>query len=114
MSTPESQVLKAICQYLDMCERQGKLTYWRQNNNSVYDWRNGLYRAFNGPGSKLGVPDIIVCKAPVGSMVCFEAKSATEVQSKGQKQMQAAIVASGGHYFVVRSVDDVVAALGGC
>jgi hypothetical protein len=98
---------KAICQYLALCETKGELTFWRQNNNAVYDRSKGLFRAFNATGTKKGVPDVVVCKAPTGTLVALEVKAPRGYQSPEQKTMQASIEKVGGYYFVVRGADDV-------
>ncbi len=99
-STPEGFIQQAVCHLLSLYECQGKLTFWRQNNTGMWDSKHGRYRKPNGAGYKAGIPDIVCCIK--GFMVAFECKSATGVQTKDQKNVQAQIERSGGHYFIIR------------
>lgn len=54
-----------------------------------------------------GVPDIIVVRG--GAFYGLEVKTPKGKQSPEQKEFQAMVESHGGHYHVVRSVDDVVA-----
>lgn len=58
-----------------------------------------------GPGSKPGDPDIVVCYK--GLYIGLEAKSSDGRQSPIQKVREKEILASGGIYKIVRSVEDV-------
>lgn len=62
----------------------------------------------NGPLFKNGIPDIVGVLD--GKWIGFEVKAGTK-QSDTQKWFEGGVVKSGGHYFVVRSVDDVISAL---
>jgi hypothetical protein len=114
LTTPEGAVQHAVLDYLARLELQGKLIFWRQNNTGVWDARKGCYRKPKGPGSRLGVPDIMVIMPPNGLLVAIECKAPKGTQSDPQKGFQRALEKVGGRYFVVRSVDDVRAALSDC
>jgi hypothetical protein len=58
VATPEGQVLKAVCAYLDIQERLGRCWYWRQNNGGVWHPTRQIFLKPNGSGHKDGVPDI--------------------------------------------------------
>jgi hypothetical protein len=70
--------------------------FCRQNNNAVYDRFKGLFRAFNATRTKKGLPDVVVCNGPTGTMVALEVKAPRGYQSPEQKTMQALIEAAGG------------------
>ncbi len=53
-----------------------------------------------------GTADVIVLKN--GKMICLEAKSPTGKQSPEQKQFELNVKRSGGEYYLVRCVQDVL------
>lgn len=109
MATPEGIVVKAITQYLQLLENQGRIWFHRTNNNAVYDRTRKTFRTANGAGYKYGVPDIECVAAPNGVYIGIEVKSGKGgVQSDHQKQAEAFIRRVGGIYVLARSVDDVI------
>jgi hypothetical protein len=110
-TTPEGAVQHAVLDYLARLELQGKLIFWRTNNTGVWDARRQCYRKPQGPGARLGVPDIMVVVPPLGRLVALECKAPKGVQSKPQEGFQRAHEAIGGIYAVVRSLADAEAAL---
>ena len=110
-TTPEGAVQHAVLDYLARLELQGKLIFWRQNNTGVWDARKGCYRKQQGPGARLGVPDIMVVVPPLGRLVALECKAPKGVQSKPQHGFQRSHEAMGGVYALVRSLADAEAAL---
>ncbi len=110
-TTPEGAVQHAVLDYLARLELQGKLIFWRQNNTGVWDARRGCYRKPQGPGARLGVPDIVVVLAPSGLMVALECKAPNGTLSKPQQGFRTALERVGGVYAVVRSADDARSAL---
>ena len=57
--------------------------------------------------SRRGVPDIIVVKQ--GQFIGLEVKRQGTCQSPEQKAFEKDVAHAGGQYYVVRSVDDVIA-----
>jgi hypothetical protein len=105
VATPEGQVLKAVCAYLDLQERLGRCWYRRQNNGGVWHPHKTVFLKPNGSGHKDGVPDIgLVIQ---GRFYAVECKSATGRHSDGQKRFEAGLVKCQGQYLVVRSVRDL-------
>lgn len=105
MASNEIQIQSAICEYLALREKQGKLLYWRQNNIQPSGVRNGkvfFYKTNNH--SKKGIPDIIVIKD--GFFIGLEVKDKTK-QSPDQKEFERILKENGGEYHVVRSIDEV-------
>ena len=103
----ETDIQSQIIDYLQILEHQGKLFFQRTNNIPVSQIRNGK-RVFRSmpKGAKKGFPDIVVLKG--GVLIALEVKSATGRQSKDQKEMEKLVVSSGGKYFIVRSLSEVV------
>ena len=109
--TPEGQVVCAVCQYLDMQERLGNGVWWKVRNMSYQGKAGGggFFRALKGYCEKTGLPDIEGLFK--GRYVAFEVKAPKGAQTQNQKDLQKLIIAHGGEYYVVKSVDDVVKAL---
>jgi hypothetical protein len=68
------------------------------------------YKAWGGPMSAPGIPDIIGCFK--GRMIGIEIKSQKGVVSEYQKAFIDNINRAGGLAFVARSLDDVIETLG--
>jgi len=100
----ESQIVTAICDYLAIRERQGRLFYWRANNMAVVK-SDGTFRSMP-KHSKNGVPDVLVVRD--GWFIGLEVKTRTGKQSEAQKIFERDLMDKGnGEYHLVRSVDDV-------
>ena len=106
----ESEIQSAIIDYLKMLEQQGKLFFHRSNNNTVYDPIGKRFRSL-AKGQKKGFPDILVLFH--GKCIGIEVKTDTGRQSKEQKEIEKQFKENGAEYYVVRSVNDVICALGG-
>jgi hypothetical protein len=96
----EADVQRAICDYLAL---KGYL-FSRTNNAPVYDKTRGAYRALP-KYTRRGRPDICLIKA--GKFYGIEVKTEVGRLSPEQKKLGAEIIANGGHYIIVRSIDDV-------
>lgn len=95
----------SICEYLEWKRH----FFWRQNSSgSFYKGEDGS-RQFRKPPkfAKNGVPDIIVIKN--GIFIGLEVKQKTGRQSEAQKEFESGLVAAGGMYNVVTSIEDVQA-----
>jgi len=89
--TPEALLTKSIRQLL--------------NSVGIFHWK-----AWGGPMSTPGVPDIIGCFK--GRMIGIEIKSEKGVVSEYQKEFIENINRAGGLAFVARSLEDVIEGLG--
>lgn len=104
MSTPESNLLAAVCDYLSL----RKHFFWRSNNSGVAtkgtDGR--LFFRKMAKHSMRGVPDIILIKD--GFFVGLEVKPKGKYQSAEQKEFERACKEAGAEYYVIRSIDDLI------
>lgn len=101
MKESESDILRAICEYLDY---QGHF-FWRNNNVPVYRPEKGGVFVRMPKYSMNGVPDIILIRE--GTFVGLEVKRPKGRQSKNQKAFEKACTEAGGEYYLVTSIDDV-------
>lgn len=99
-TTPEGEILSAICEYLAL---KGYL-FSRTNNGAVYDPSKGLFRK---PPKfvRHGWPDICLIRA--GKFYGIEVKSKTGKLSTEQAQLGIEITKNGGEYIVARSIEDI-------
>ncbi|MGL5712101.1 MAG: VRR-NUC domain-containing protein [Paraclostridium sp.] len=106
MKQKESDIQSIIIRYLSILENQGKLWFSRLNNiPPVNKGPNGMTFRRLPPGSKKGLPDIIVL---FGSRcLALEVKTNTGRQSSEQKDVEAAFMKQGHEYHIVRSLEDV-------
>jgi hypothetical protein len=95
-SVPESTIQAGILRWLATTG----LIHWRQMAGTI---KRGRIRITLGPN---GIPDILLLLPPSGRLVGLEVKSAKGRQRKDQKEFQALMEASGGLYFIVRSLTD--------
>ena len=110
--TPESPILKSICEYLDTCGYY----FFRINNIPVFDPRRKCFRAMPKYSVK-GVSDILVLHR--GKAYFIEVKvpkvvdsTGNEIQkktyqSKDQKKFEKNLIENDIFYTVARSVSDI-------
>ena len=101
----ESAIQKECLNLLQILENQGRIYFIRCNVFS------GKIKRSNGSDgfirqAKAGAPDIIVCFD--GKFIGFEIKTESGKQSDLQKAAQLKIEKSGGKYFIIRSVRDMI------
>lgn len=104
----ESQILNSILNYLQIIENQSKGYFCRNNTIQSKIIRKDESIGYIKNGKK-GSPDIIGHYK--GNPVYFEVKTEKGKQSKHQKESEKRIIRSGGYYFIVRSVSDVISSL---
>ena len=99
----ESEVQKAICDYLAL----RKYFFWRNNNTPIFNSKTQVFRSM--PKYALaGVSDIILLNK--GTIWFIEVKrDKKSKQSEAQLAFEKQVLANGGCYVVVSSIDDVVA-----
>jgi len=103
--TPEKLIQSACLDYLSMLERQGKLYFFRSQAGAVHTVRGNGSKGFFKTG-RPGAPDITVCYK--GKFVGLEIKNEKGKQSAYQEQAQKQIESTGGYYFIIRSLDELV------
>lgn len=99
----ESELVSSIVDYLE----KRRVFHYRNNTGAMVSEYSGKKR-FMRFGAK-GSPDIICVIA--GRYVGLEAKVGYNKQSDDQKAFQTALLAAGGIYFVVRSIDEAIEAV---
>ena len=108
----ESEIIKAIKDYLQYLENQGRLMFIRNNSGATVVKSNTGSRYITY--GKKGSPDIFVyLSGIIFGEICYlrtlalEVKKAKGTQSKVQKEWQENFEKLGGEYYIVRSVEDV-------
>lgn len=102
MSTPESEVLKSICDYL----YYKGYCFWRTNNTGIYDKKINGFRKMPTYSMK-GVSDVIVIVE--GKAHFIECKAGYGKQSQDQKDFEEYVTTTGeAKYYVVKSIDDLI------
>lgn len=96
----EIELQKAICDYL----KAHRFFFWRQNNLGVWDNIRKSYR--KNPRQTKGIPDIFVLLR--GNLYGLEIKTETNRQTLDQLEFQKDFERNGGHYFLVRSLSQVM------
>ena len=129
LDATEADVLRAICDFLDLQQRQGRLLYVRHQPPMMTSKREGgktkvIFKKVRE--SQLGAADVIVFPGPINPIVAdigdcdingfqrpiaVEAKSHSGKQSKEQKRWQRMAEAMGMRYLLARSLDNVMEAL---
>lgn len=97
----ETDIQRTICDYLQL----KNYFFWRTNTTPIYDPTRKAFRAMPKYALK-GVPDIILVLD--GVFVGLEVKTRSGRQSEQQKEFEKKLKNSGGKYYVVRSVEDVI------
>lgn len=107
----EFQIHASIVAYLRQMARP-EVQYWHCANGEVRDARTGA--KLKAMGLKPGVPDLMFRWRARWSMDCLQETLDMEIkppgrkQSEAQKAWEARTVAVGGHYYVVRSLDEAI------
>jgi len=96
----EKEIQLAICDYLAL----KKYFFWRQNVVPIFE--KGHFRPMP-KYSKNGVPDIILINK--GYFWGLEVKQPKGKQSENQKIFEDGVKKAGGHYYIVTSLDDIIA-----
>lgn len=95
----EKRIQRGILRWL---ETTG-LLHWRQNSGVLF---TGLRRVYLGPK---GISDIIIVIPPMGMLFCMEIKKpkpCKTYQNKDQKKFETDVLAAGGQYKVIRSLEE--------
>src|SRR3990167_592109 len=124
----EAYTLKAICDWLDVQQRQGKLLYIRHNPPMMTSKRvDGKTKVIfkKVRESQLGAPDLMVFKrnqyprladwenkGVVTDVLCIEVKSPTGKMSAYQDCWCGMAIDQGMRHIIARSLEEVIKALG--
>ena len=113
----ESDVIKAINDYLQIQRNQGKLMFIRNNSGAmpIIDGKNKRrYIRFGDKGS----PDFLVFiksildtdtyYSELLKTIAVEVKSETNTLSEAQMKWQADFEKLGGEYYIIRNIDDLI------
>lgn len=117
MKVKEIDIQKAIKDYLQYMENQGKLMFIR-NQAGGYPTKEGHYITMGKKGS----PDLFVWMSDLKFIdgyfssqlmsylrcIVFEIKSKKGKQTKSQKVWQEKFEKLGGEYYIVRSIEEVI------
>mgnify|MGYP001560577565 CR=1 FL=1 len=122
----ESDIKKAVADYLQYKENQGKLWYARLNAGDFIETRGNTRRRIKGVGK--GTADLIVIQStnvqtqykgqakgspyPIARVTFVECKSSKGKPSKEQLEFAERVMGLNCRYFVVRSVEEVQNILG--
>ena len=101
----EATIQRAILDYLAWYSLKNKVYWFRSGAGMVRTEAGGMFRS-----GKPGCPDITVCAPNAGGVGVFygiEVKGPKGRQSATQKVAEAEIVAAGGRYELVRSLEDI-------
>ena len=96
----ESVIQKAILDYLEWFSNQHKIYFFRSAAGMVKTEQGRVFKT-----GRPGTPDISVCYK--GMYWGIEVKGPKGRQSATQKKAEAEILAAGGRYELVRSLDDI-------
>lgn len=69
----------------------------------------GSFRKDTNPYTMRGVADILICHN--GRLIGFEIKSLKGIQSEEQKIFEKNLIASGGKYYLIKSIEDAEIAI---
>ncbi len=98
--TSEKQLMRGCLDYLAYYKKTYPIFYFRANSGSVITQGGRVFK-----GASAGTPDIILL---VDSIFCgLECKTEKGKQSPAQKEAEQAIIAAGGKYFLIRSMEEI-------
>lgn len=87
---------------------------WKNHSVGIWDSKRNIYRKPVTKYNINGASDIIclILYRGINISLFLEVKTATGRQSKSQKIFEDMINYTGGNYYIVRSIDDVIDAIG--
>ncbi len=100
----ETDIQISICDYLAL----KKYFFWRQNTSPTVQKNGDKWHFRRMPAYSMnGVPDILLIKD--GQFIGLEIKKPKGVQSANQKEFEKNCKQAGGKYYIVTSIDEVIA-----
>lgn len=103
----EDAIHLAVVRYLDLTLPKDAL-FWH-TPNTFPTAKIQYHVKLKAMGRKAGIPDLLVLHG--SALIGLEVKAPKGRQSKDQKVIQEQFETAGGHYHLVRSIDDVRAVL---
>lgn len=100
-SVPEKYIQRQILDWL----RNTQLVFWRQNSGTVFVGNRMVLLGDEG------LPDIVCVVPPTGRFLGLEVKSAKGSLRPKQKDFMERMRATGGHYVVVRTLQQAMDAV---
>lgn len=97
----ENQIQKSIIDYLSY---KKNIYFFRAGSGAIKTEKGNFFKS-----GKAGCPDIVM--SYYGQFVGLEVKTQTGKQRDTQIEAEKQIKKSGGFYYIVRSIDDVIASL---
>lgn len=97
----ESQIQKAVEQYLTLLENSGKLVFIKNNSGAFINPKGNFYKM-----GKSGSPDFLLF-LKYGDCLHLEIKNETGKPSPGQLEYQRKAEKLGHTYIIMRAVDDL-------
>jgi len=104
---PEDAIHLAIVRYLKMALPKDAL-FWH-TPNTFPSAKIQYHVKLKAMGRRAGIPDLLVLHG--AKLIGLEVKAPKGCQSPEQKGIQEQFESAGGHYHLVRSIDDVKAVL---
>lgn len=106
LKTTEKLIENSVLDFLN--HQQGMFAF-KVNTRGIYDPTRNVFRTLS-KGIVPGTADIICCY--YGRFIAIEVKSDLGIQSDVQKNFERLVKTKGiGHYFVIRSIEDVKSVL---
>jgi hypothetical protein len=97
----ESQIQKAVEQYLTLLENSGKLVFIKNNSGAFINPKGNFYKM-----GKSGSPDFLLF-LKYGDCLHLEIKNETYKQTPNQIDYQKKVEKLGHTYIIMRAVDDL-------
>ena len=101
----EKDIERQVLDFLHL----NKYFAWKNPTGGYFDANKGVMRRHASRYAIRGTPDIILIIQ--GKFVGLEVKSKKGLQSEHQKEFESRCRLAGGHYFIIRSVEDLMQAL---
>jgi hypothetical protein len=112
----EAEIEMAVCHLL----RVRRFFFWKNPTRGYFSGKFqadssgrrvmvGSFRKDTNPYTMRGVADILIVHK--GQLIGFEIKSLKGVQSEEQKTFEKSLIASGGKYYLIKSIEDAEIAI---
>jgi hypothetical protein len=105
----ESELKSVIVDYLEICQRQGKLYWDRLNSGDFIEVRGPTRRRVKG--CRKGTADLFILSD--SRVIFLELKSEKGKQTETQKEFEMTMKLYGNEYYIVKSFEDLETILEG-
>lgn len=100
MKQDEAVIQKSILTYLEHLSRYYRIYFFRSAAGAILTDTGRYFKT-----GRAGTPDITCCWQ--GKYIGLEVKTSKGRQTPTQRQAQVEIETAGGHYYIVRGIEDV-------